>query len=56
MIFKGLRLLNPRFANNYTQAMYEAWKVNPKDVHEDWSAVFNKQDKAPALAGNPEHI
>jgi 2-oxoglutarate dehydrogenase complex dehydrogenase (E1) component-like enzyme len=57
MIFKGLRLLAPRFGNNYSQAMYEAWKANPSEVHSDWHEVFNKQEKAPAhVAGNPEHI
>lgn len=57
MIFKGLRLLAPRFSTNYSQAMYEAFKANPNDVHEDWHAVFNDQEKtASTQVGNPDHI
>jgi 2-oxoglutarate dehydrogenase complex dehydrogenase (E1) component-like enzyme len=57
MIFKGLRLFAPRLSQTYTQAMYEAWKANPSDVHEDWHAVFSNQDKmASTVAGNPDHI
>jgi 2-oxoglutarate dehydrogenase complex dehydrogenase (E1) component-like enzyme len=43
MIFKCFRTLAPRFATNYTQAMFEAWKVNPDSVHEDWHHAFKNQ-------------
>lgn len=57
MIFRGLRLLVPRFSTKYSQAMYEAWKANPKDVHDDWHVVFNNQEKLSHVAvGTPEHI
>jgi hypothetical protein len=57
MIFRGLRLLAPKFSTKYSQAMYEAWKTNPKDVHDDWHAVFASQEKASHVSvGSPEHI
>jgi hypothetical protein len=57
MIFRGLRLLIPKFSTKYSQAMYEAWKANPKDVHDDWHAVFANQEKQSHVAvGTPEHI
>jgi 2-oxoglutarate dehydrogenase complex dehydrogenase (E1) component-like enzyme len=41
MIRKGISLLRSYFgSSNYSQAMYEAWKKNPAEVHEDWHAVF----------------
>jgi 2-oxoglutarate dehydrogenase complex dehydrogenase (E1) component-like enzyme len=41
MIRKGITLLKKCFSTAaYSRAMYEAWKKNPKDVHEDWNAVF----------------
>ena len=55
MIFKCFRTLAPRFATNYTQAMYEAWKVNPVSVHEDWHHGFNNQQQQ-VNVGSPEHI
>lgn len=57
MIFRGLRLLAPKFSTKYSQAMYEAWKENPKDVHDDWHAVFASQERASHVnVGSPEHI
>ncbi len=55
MIFKCFRTLAPRFATNYTQAMYEAWKVNPDSVHEDWHHAFKNQQQH-VNVGSPEHI
>ena len=55
MIFKCFRTLAPRFATNYTQAMYEAWKVNPDSVHEDWHHAFKNQQQQ-VNVGSPEHI
>lgn len=55
MIFKCFRTLAPRFATNYTQAMYEAWKVNPDSVHEDWHHAFKNQQQN-VNVGSPEHI
>lgn len=40
-MIKGTRLLAHKFANNYTQSMYQAWKTNPSDVHEDWHEAFS---------------
>jgi hypothetical protein len=41
MIRKGITLLKKCFSTAaYSRAMYEAWKKNPQDVHEDWNAVF----------------
>lgn len=57
MIFKGLRLLTPKFSSNYSQAMYDAWKANPNDVHEDWHTIFNNQEKSSSpMVGNPDNI
>ncbi len=47
MIRKGIALLKTCFSTAaYSRAMYEAWKKNPKDVHEDWNEVFKN---APAV-------
>lgn len=57
MIFRGLRLLAPKFSTKYSQAMYEAWKANPKDVHDDWHTIFASQERASHVnVGSPEHI
>ena len=41
MLVRGLNLLRNNYSSEYAKAMYEAWKKNPKDVHEDWNVVFN---------------
>ena len=41
MLFRGLSLLRQNYSSEYAKAMYDAWKKNPKDVHEDWNLVFN---------------
>ena len=41
MLFRGLNLLRKNYSSEYARAMYDAWKKNPKDVHEDWNLVFN---------------
>lgn len=41
MLFRGLTHLKKKYSSDYAKAMYEAWKKNPNDVHEDWNLVFN---------------
>lgn len=57
MIFRGLRLFLPKFGTRYSQAMYEAWKANPNEVHNDWDSVFRSQERESHVnVGSPEHL
>ena len=40
MIIRSLNLLKRHFSSEYSRAMYEAWRKNPNEVHEDWNIVF----------------
>lgn len=42
MIFKAVKKLKHKYSPTYSKAMYEAWKNNPDQVHQDWTVVFNK--------------
>ena len=56
MLFRGLNLVRKKFSSEYARAMYEAWRKDPNEVHEDWNLVFSS---APTegngeAASNPE--
>ena len=40
MIIRSINLLKKHFSSEYSRAMYEAWRKNPNEVHEDWNIVF----------------
>lgn len=56
MIFKAIKGLRHNFNSAYSKAMYEAWKSNPDQVHQDWTLVFNKDinGKEGDLTSSPE--
>lgn len=39
-MLRGLNHIRNSFNFSYSKAMYEAWKNNPSNVHEDWDLVF----------------
>ena len=54
MIIRGLNLLKRNFSSDYSKAMYEAWRKNPSDVHEDWNIVFNSSPKDGESISSPQ--
>lgn len=49
-MIKALNFLKNSYRLSYSKAMYEAWKSNPADVHEDWDLVF----KSASASGSEE--
>jgi 2-oxoglutarate dehydrogenase complex dehydrogenase (E1) component-like enzyme len=49
-MIKALNFLKNSYRLSYSKAMYEAWKSNPADVHEDWDIVF----KSASASGSEE--
>ena len=48
MITKALRRLSVRGMSVYAQKMREAWKQDPKLVHQDWDKYFNSGVEMPS--------
>ena len=54
MIFRGLKILTPRFSSNYSSKMYDFWREKPDQVHEDWHKAFSNSTNS--VATNPEQV
>ena len=54
MLSRGINLLKRNFSSDYSRAMYDAWRKNPSEVHEDWHIVFNSSSSD--LAANSPQL
>ena len=52
-MIKALNFLKNSYRLSYSKAMYEAWKSNPADVHEDWDLVFKSSSASESEAISP---
>lgn len=52
-MIRALNFLKNSYRLSYSKAMYEAWKNNPNDVHEDWDLVFKSASTAETEATSP---